>query len=58
MEEFGSAIEVEERISNANKNYFHGNFASLRVAATIIGILGESKKLGSKRFAHFAGFAS
>jgi hypothetical protein len=23
-----------------------------------IGILGESKKLGSKRFAHFAGFAS
>ena len=34
MEEFGTAVEVEERISNARENYFDGNFASLRAAAT------------------------
>ena len=34
MEEFGTAVEVEERISNARENYFDGNFTSLRAAAT------------------------
>ena len=34
MEEFGTAVEVEERISNARENYFYGNFVSLRAAAT------------------------
>jgi hypothetical protein len=34
MEEFGSAIEIEDRITNAEEKYFDGNFASLRAAAT------------------------
>ena len=34
MEEFGTAVEVEERISNARENYFDGNFVSLHAAAT------------------------
>jgi hypothetical protein len=34
MEEFGTAVEVEEHISNARKNYFDRNFASLHAAAT------------------------
>jgi hypothetical protein len=35
MEEFSSAIEVENKITNAEEKYFDGNFASLRAAAKV-----------------------